>query len=94
MAEEVANTHYTARIVVERVNHMQEPAKSHVHNSEPTPTSRKVTELVSINLRADDLDVLKGKLERHIDLVDDISVIDDQRKTGLRGQQKQHFGDH
>lgn len=90
MAEEIAHTHYVARIVIERVNHMQEPAKSYVHNSEPTPSGRKVTELVSLNLRANDLDVLKGKLERHIDLVDDISVIDDQRKHLGPGAKRTH----
>lgn len=93
MAEEIAHTHYVARVVIERVNHMQEPAKSHVHGSEPTPTGRKVTELVSFNLRADDLDVLKGKLERHIDLVDDIEAIDEKPKGLTRGTKPPVFGD-
>lgn len=84
MAEEVAHTHYVARVIIERVNHMQEAAKTHVHNSEPTPTGRKVTELADIKLKANDIDVLKGKLERHIDLVDDIEVIDDRPKGNVR----------
>lgn len=85
MAEEVANTHYTARIVVERVNHMQEPAKSHVHNSEPTPTSRKVTELADLTVRGNDLAELIRKLKMHADLIDDIDAIDEKRKGPFRG---------
>jgi hypothetical protein len=84
MAEEIAHTHYIARIVIERVNHMQEPAKSHVHNSEPTPTGRKVTELATITLRNDELDRLVDRVTQHLGLIEDIEAIDDQRK-GLRG---------
>lgn len=88
MAEEVANTHYVARVTLERVNHMQEPAKSHVHGSEPTPTGRKVTELADLTVRGDNLLKLVDRVTQHLGLVDDISVIDDRRKS-MRGQDRQ-----
>lgn len=84
MALEVANTHYVARITIERVDHMQEQPSRVVHNDEPKPAGRKVTELADIKLKADDIDVLKGKLSSHVDLVDDIEAIDDKRVTGTR----------
>lgn len=82
MAEEVAHTHYVARVTIERVNHMQEAAKTHVHNSEPTPTGRKVTELAEFTVRGDALPKMLDRVTQHLDLVDDISVIDDKRKAG------------
>lgn len=88
MAEEIANTHYVARVVVERVNHMQEPAKSHVHNSEPTPAGRKVTELAAVTLRNDDLDKLIDRVGDHLRLVDDIEAIDDHRKHMAPGAKR------
>lgn len=84
MAEEIAHTHYVARIIIERVNHMQEPAKSHVHNSEPTPSGRKVTEIVDLKLKGNDLLKLVDRVTQHLGLIDDIEAIDDKRVTPVR----------
>lgn len=84
MALEVASTHYIARVVIEKVDHMQEAAKSHVHNSEPEYKGRKVTEVASLALRNDQLLKLIDRVTQHLGLVDELDAIDDNRKTGLR----------
>lgn len=86
---EVAQTHYIARITIERVDHMQEPAKQYVQDDKAKPAGRKVTELAAVTVRNDELDSLKGKVGAHIALVDDIVAIDERTpsKSNLRMQQ-------
>lgn len=88
MAQEVANTHYVARVVIEKIDHMQEPAKSYVQGSEPEPKGRKVTELASLSLRNDDLEALKDRIGAHIALVDEVEAIDDRPKSAIRREHR------
>lgn len=87
MALEVASTHYIARVVLEKVDHMQEPAKTYVQGSEPEYKGRKVTEVASISLRGDQLPKLIDRVTQHLGLVDELDAIDDQHKT-MRGQNR------
>lgn len=59
-------THYVARIVFERVD----KTSYQEHPSREPSVTREVIEVANFTVKADDLEMLKGRLQNHIGLVD------------------------
>lgn len=62
-----SETHYVARLVVERVDKVIIRTRSDV---EPTIT-RDVQEVANFTVKATDLETLKGRIQNHVGLVDE-----------------------
>lgn len=76
------DVHYVAKLTIERVNAF--PEKPGQYGNDPVKGSRKVTMVEAFNLRAEELDDLKSRLEKRLDLVEDDEIIDPITKGNLR----------
>jgi len=67
------STHYTATLEVNRVSRPTPPPTTDPYRRgstpEPAPTSRDVSEVARIVIRADTLEGLAAKLSSHVDLL-------------------------
>jgi hypothetical protein len=63
-----SETHYVARLVVERVDKVTKPA---FRSGEEPRVTRDVIEVGNFTVKADALDVLKGRIQNHVGLIDE-----------------------
>ncbi len=64
-------THYVATLKIERVEREEMVAVGSTSRANVEQRDRSIQTVASINLRADELDSLTGKLIAHIGLVED-----------------------
>jgi hypothetical protein len=64
---ETTETHYVARLVVERVDKV----RFQDHPSKEPTYSRDVSEVANFTVKSDDLETLKGRIQNHVGLVDE-----------------------
>jgi hypothetical protein len=77
MAAEITTGHYVAQLIVKRVDKVTKSEYNNGARTQVATTERKVVELVSLNIREDDLEGLIDKVKKHADLVSDIDDSDD-----------------
>lgn len=80
----MGSTHYTARLVIERVDHLDVKRTGGVMGPSVEETKRVVTQLASITVRDDALTGIITKVPRHLELIDDIEAVDPEKPKGSR----------
>lgn len=79
------SSHYVARVTIERVDHIGTKRSGAVmHATLAEDTKRVVTQLASLTVRGDDLVVILTKVPKHLELIDDIDAVDQERKGNTR----------
>lgn len=82
--EEVSSSHYVARVVIERVDHIDVKGPANALRPAVEDTRRAVTQLANFTVRGDALTDLLTKVPKHLELIDDIDAIDPERKGNTR----------
>lgn len=80
------SSHYVARVVIERVDHITTNKKTGAIMSVGTveETKRVVTQLASLTVRGDGLTDILTKVPKHLELIDDIDAVDPEKPKGSR----------